>query len=90
MITASLAWPRNDDAIAVTASRSNSGERNWLSSTGSARARYERTALGPASCSLRAASASRLAARELDHVRSGTMSIAPHGHSAAQIPQPLQ
>ena len=34
MITASLLWPRNADASAVTASSSNSGEPSWLRSTG--------------------------------------------------------
>jgi len=56
MITASLPWPRNADASAVTASSSSSGERSWLRSTGHARARYERTAFGPATRSRRAAS----------------------------------
>ena len=58
MITASLAWPRNADARAVTASRSSSGDRSWLNSTGHARARYERTAFGPTTRSRRAASPS--------------------------------
>jgi hypothetical protein len=56
MITASLAWPRNADNSAVTASSSSSGERSWPRSTGHARARYERTAFGPATRSRRAAS----------------------------------
>ena len=56
MITASLAWPRNADATAVTASSSSSGERSWPRSTGHARARYERTAFGPTTRSRRAAS----------------------------------
>ena len=34
MITASLAWPRNADASAVTASRISSGDPSWLASTG--------------------------------------------------------
>ena len=56
MITASLAWPRNADATAVTASSASSGERSWPRSTGHARARYERTAFGPTTRSRRAAS----------------------------------
>ena len=56
MITASLTWPRNADATAVTASSSNNEERSWPRSTGHARARYERTAFGPATRSRRAAS----------------------------------
>ena len=58
MITASLPWPRNADATAVTASSTSSGDRNWFISTGSARARCERTALGPIARSRRAASSS--------------------------------
>ena len=47
MITASLRSPTKNDATAVTASRISSGERNCRPSTGSARARCERTAFGP-------------------------------------------
>jgi hypothetical protein len=56
--TASLPWPRKSDTSAVTASKASSGERIWLIGTGSARARYERTASGPATCSWRSASPS--------------------------------
>lgn len=58
MITASLAWPTKADARAVTASKTSSGERSWRASTGRARARCDRTAFGPAVCSLRCASSS--------------------------------
>jgi hypothetical protein len=58
MITASLRWPRRVDARAVTASRSSNGDRSWRASTGSARARCERTAFGPTTRSRRAASSS--------------------------------
>jgi hypothetical protein len=55
MITASVASPRKAEATAVTASRTSNGKRSWRTSTGSARTRYERTALAPAMLSRRAA-----------------------------------
>ena len=58
MITASLRWHTKADTSAVSASKASSGERIWLIGTGSARARYERSASGPTTCSCRAASRS--------------------------------
>ena len=57
MISASLRSPTKNDATAVIASKTSSGERNWRPSTGSARARCERTAFGPTVRNRRAASA---------------------------------